>query len=218
MKGYYKTMVEAEDTPAVGGTSKEKKAARHVKDIGFTPVDGHPEDHKFIADVIFVHGLQGHPKRTWQSKSITEIHKSRRRRRWPFSPSISKKENHEDNGLFWPANLLPRDFKNVRILTYGYDSKVTKFFKGSTSKNGIFQHGRSLLEALSMIRVDCSDRPSIIVAHSLGYVYLIIFSSSRSIITHVKETRISLYYQKIRIILLRYYIFSSVSGPCLKIR
>ena len=63
-------MTEAEGTTAVAGTSKGNKAALHVKELGLTQVDGHPKDQDdFIADMIFVHGLQGHPKRTWQSKS-----------------------------------------------------------------------------------------------------------------------------------------------------
>lgn len=162
-------MSEASGTTPVGGSSKEK-VQLHVKELGLTQIDGHIKDHDFIADVIFVHGLQGHPKRTWQSKSSTETHKSLCKRLQGLIISASKKRVHEDNGLFWPAELLPNDFKTTRIMTYGYDSKVTKAFKGPTSKNGIFQHGRSFLGALSRARVDCDNRPIIVVAHSLGYV------------------------------------------------
>lgn len=160
-------MSEASGTTSAGGSSKEK-VQLHVKELGLTQIDGHPKDYKFIADVIFVHGLQGHPKRTWQSKTSADTHKSLRKRLQGLSLSASKKKNHEDNGLFWPAELLPYDFKTIRIMTYGYDSKVTKAFRAPTSKNGIFQHGRSFLGALSRVRVDCDDRPIIIVAHSLG--------------------------------------------------
>ncbi len=73
---------------------------------------------------------------------------------------------------FWPADLLPRDFENARILTHGYDSRVTKGFTAPTSKNGIFQHGNSFLRALSRVRLHCGGRPIIFVAHSLGYVPL----------------------------------------------
>ena len=187
MKGYHQIMTEAKGTTAVGGTSMEKKAALQVKELGLTQVDGQPKDHDdFIADVIFVHGLQGHPKRTWQSKSPTETHKGPRKHSKLFSSSFLKKDDDEDNGLFWPAELLPGDFENVRILTYGYDSKVTKYFKGPPSKSGIFQSGGSFLRAVSRVRAHCSDRPIIFVAHSLGYVHFEICSRSNSTIMHVQ--------------------------------
>ena len=184
-------MTEASGTSSLGGKSNEK-VQLHVRELGLTQVDGNPMDHDFIADVIFVHGLQGHPKTTWQSKSSAEIQKGLRRRLQRFSLLAPKKETHEDNRLFWPAELLPQDFNNVRIMMYGYDSKVTKAFKGPTSKNGIFQHGRSFLGALSRVRVDCSDRPIILVAHSLGYVSLETLLCGRTpIATHALEAKIS---------------------------
>ena len=152
----------------------EKEGPVHVKELGLTQIDGHPPDHPFIADVVFVHGLQGHPKRTWQSKSPAKDRKNLYDHLKGFSLSGARDKRgkvHED-GLFWPAEVLPRDFNDVRILTYGYDSRVTNAFKGPTSKNGIFQHGSSFLRALSRVRADCGDRPIIFVAHSLGYVSL----------------------------------------------
>lgn len=165
-------MSETSGTTSVGGSSKEK-GQLHVKELGLTQVDGHPKDHDFIADVIFVHGLQGHPRKTWQSKSPVRSGQPPRKRLKIFGyPGESNPDGEAqgDHGLFWPAELLPRDFNDVRILTYGYDSRVTKAFQGPTSKNGIFQHGRSFLGALSRVRVGCGDRPIIFVAHSLGYV------------------------------------------------
>ncbi len=143
-----------------------------VRELGLTQIDGHPKDHPFVADVIFIHGLQGHPQRTWQSKSPTKTRKHFRERFKRLNLPSESLETHSDNRPFWPAEILPRDFQDIRILTYGYDSKVTRAFKGPTSKNGIFQHGKSFLGALSRIRVDCGDRPIIFVAHSLGYVPL----------------------------------------------
>ena len=167
------TLGEAPDMPSARDTPTENEGPPHVREEGLTQVDGHPKDHKFIADVIFVHGLQGHPQRTWQSKQPTKPRKRLRDRIKGFStPSHRDQQTkiHEDDGLFWPAELLPRDFNNVRILTYGYDSKVTKAFKGPTNKDGIFQHGVSFLGALKRVRSDCGDRPIVVVAHSLGYV------------------------------------------------
>ena len=164
-------MAEASGTTSGGNDSKGKEGSPYVRELGLTQIDGHSKNHEFIADVIFVHGLQGHPRRTWQSKPPAKARKHIRERLKKFSlsgPRSQKREAHGDEGLFWPAELLPRDFYDLRILTYGYDSKVTKTFKGPTSKNGIFQHGKSFLGALDRVRVDCSGRPIIFIAHSLG--------------------------------------------------
>ena len=163
-------MPGASATSTAGGTTNEEEGPIHVKELGLTQIDGHPKDHSFIADVVFVHGLQGHPKRTWQSESPAKARKHLRERLRGFSLSgaSDKRGKVHEVGLFWPAEVLPRDFNDVRILTYGYDSRVTKAFKGPASKNGIFQHGISFLRALSRVRADCGDRAIIFVAHSLG--------------------------------------------------
>ena len=139
-----------------------------VRELGLTPIDGQPKGHPFIADVVFVHGLQGHPQRTWQSKSPAKPRGRFRERLKKLTLSSASRESLRDDTIFWPAELLPRDFDDIRILTFGYDSRVTKTFKDSTSKNGIFQHGKSFLGALSRARIDCGNRPIIFVAHSLG--------------------------------------------------
>ncbi|KAL6354179.1 hypothetical protein LRP88_12513 [Fusarium phalaenopsidis] len=68
--------------------------------------------------------------------------------------------------LFWPGDLLPQDCPNARILTYGYDTKITKYTSGSTSKNSVFSHSKDFLFALG--RSHPKDRPLIFLAHSLG--------------------------------------------------
>jgi hypothetical protein len=68
--------------------------------------------------------------------------------------------------VFWPADLLPKECPGARILVYGYDTKVTKYLKGSTNKSSILSHSKDMLYALSRERK--LDRPLIIVAHSLG--------------------------------------------------
>lgn len=168
-------MAETSNPSAAEGISKEQVGSPHVRELGLTQIDGRPKNHQCIADVVFVHGLQGHPQRTWQSKLPVKARKSIRERfkNFNFSGQNSKpREALGDGTLFWPAEILPRDFDDLRIMTYGYDSKVTRAFKGPTSKNGIFEHGQSLLGALGRVRVDCGDRPIIVVAHSLGYVNL----------------------------------------------
>lgn len=71
-------------------------------------------------------------------------------------------------GTYWPRDLLPRDFPNARVLTYGYDSHVSHFFRDTASQNNIITLGRDLLHNLVAYRVDEPTRPLFFVCHSLG--------------------------------------------------
>ena len=53
-------------------------------------------ENEYKLDIVFIHGLNGHRKRTW---------------------------THE-NGTFWPRDLLPEVFPSARIYTYGYPSEI----------------------------------------------------------------------------------------------
>ena len=64
---------------------------------------------------MFVHGLGGHWYNTWSK-----------------------------NGVFWPKDLLSEDIKNIRIITFGYDSDVVKFL-GKVSQNQIRDHAQTLI-------------------------------------------------------------------------
>ena len=72
--------------------------------------------------LVFVHGLGGHWYNTWSQ-----------------------------NGVFWPRDLLSRDLQNVRIIVFGYDSDVVKFF-GRVSRNQIRDHARTLIGDLRRCR------------------------------------------------------------------
>ncbi|PWY64673.1 catalytic protein [Aspergillus eucalypticola CBS 122712] len=115
--------------------------ATRVKQYGLTQVYCSPE--KPLVDIVFVHGLNGHPYNTWASS----------------------------NGTFWPADLLPEILgpNRVRILTYGYNANVTAFTDGA-SKDRIHNHAETLASGLAANRNlrSCSDRPIIFVCHSLG--------------------------------------------------
>ncbi|KAH8886585.1 hypothetical protein GQ53DRAFT_844831 [Thozetella sp. PMI_491] len=67
---------------------------------------------------------------------------------------------------FWPQDLLPSDCPSARILTWGYDTKVTKL-GGSINKNSVYSHGKDLLFGMRRL-VEQPQRPIIFVAHSLG--------------------------------------------------
>ena len=97
--------------------------------------------------VLFIHGLQGHPKKTWQqvvkAKAIrtaspsptrhirkegilhsllTSISRSRGARLDVQAGSSHATQAVDDQatGLFWPQTLLSVDIPGVRIFTYGY--------------------------------------------------------------------------------------------------
>lgn len=74
-----------------------------------------------IADLIFVHGLEGGSRKTLS-----------------FGP---------DPTLFWPKEWLPResDIRDIRIHSFGYDSDYTK---RRGSELNIYDFGKSLLAAL----------------------------------------------------------------------
>jgi hypothetical protein len=145
-----------------------------VKDEGFT-VLSEPAAESAIADLVFVHGLQGHPWRTWRYKGKTStalaVSKSEStdtkgiRKILPWK-AWSKKE--DISTVYWPADLLPLDEPNLRILTYGYDSHVTKWFGGAANQMNLSQHGTAFLNSLEAQRRGCHGRPLILVAHSLG--------------------------------------------------
>jgi hypothetical protein len=68
--------------------------------------------------------------------------------------------------VYWPKDLLPVDCPKSRIMTWGYDTVITKGIAGPTNKSNIFAHAKDLLYALDRERP--LGRPLIFVAHSLG--------------------------------------------------
>lgn len=74
---------------------------------------------------MFVHGLRGHPKRTWE---------------------YSSGDGHEP--VFWPQDFLTQDLGNqARVWTYGYKANVISMFEPN-NRNTISQHGNDLIRRL----------------------------------------------------------------------
>lgn len=93
---------------------------------------------------MFIHGLSGHPYRTWIS---------------------------EKSKVFWPGQLLEPivEEEKTRILVYGYDGDVTTFTDG-VSRDNIQNHAAKLIAELTANRWirRAIERPIIFVTHSLG--------------------------------------------------
>lgn len=112
-----------------------------------------------VSSIIFVHGLQGHPRTTWTTQESEKKSKSSQFGRLISKvagrDSISTDDVHTRKGVFWPLELLPEDCPNCRILTWGYDSHVTRFFSGPANQNSSFNHAKNLLYALDRERGAC---------------------------------------------------------------
>lgn len=102
-------------------TSKKGTTNTHVVNR-FSLTEVHKPDHANV-DIVFVHGLNGHPQQTWTS---------------------------EKSHIFWPADLLPPilEDEKARILVYGYDADVISFTDGA-SKDRIHNHAESLVATLT---------------------------------------------------------------------
>jgi hypothetical protein len=72
------------------------------------------------------------------------------------------------NSCFWPFDLVPEDFSNFRITTYGCDSQPSHYYTSKTTQMTISQHARDLLIKLTNSRSECRERPLIFVSHNLG--------------------------------------------------
>ncbi|SCO58686.1 uncharacterized protein FFMR_15842 [Fusarium fujikuroi] len=162
-----------------------------IRDTGIS-IAYEPEKSAPVVDILFVHGLGGHPRKTWTcSKGPPAIYESlstsepsrRNSRRGVLGRALDRLHRssrntaaeprsdtlHDDANptvVFWPVDLLSRDFPDARILVFGYDSKITKYSAVAVSENSVFSHAKDLLFALALERP--LDRPLICVAHSLG--------------------------------------------------
>ncbi|TRX98049.1 hypothetical protein FHL15_001259 [Xylaria flabelliformis] len=126
-------------------------------------------------DIVAVHGINGDAFSTFSAKS---------------------------NNRFWlgDPDMLPRDVKNSRIMTYRYPASVATML-GGTSSDRILQHAQTMIAELVADREleDATERPIIFVCHSLGGIIVkrqaLVYSASRTgrHINHLHSIYVSTY-------------------------
>ncbi len=155
---------------------------KHVKKTGFTTLyDGGKNP---TVDIVFVHGLQGHPAKTWtfgdfrgpddeHYESIKDPFASSDPGRFRSLFNRKKKSpaasERGQPGLFWPETLLKNHehCQTARVMTYGYNSEIIRL-GAPVNWNTISDHGETLLIGLANERSESPDRPLMFLVHSLG--------------------------------------------------
>jgi hypothetical protein len=118
-----------------------------------------------VGSIVFVHGLRGHPRGTWETTAGTShgsddtITKSKGlrslfKRRTDRSSGTDTKEaqgrsaspalSSPSSAVFWPEEYLAHDIPQARVWTYGYNADVIGGLFQANNKNSISQHGRDL--------------------------------------------------------------------------
>jgi hypothetical protein len=126
-----------------------------------------------------VSSLSTHPKDTWTFDGLQSEAAASSAKKSIADQIIGglkgKKDAQEancpvENGTFWPKDLLAAKFLNCRILTYGYDSVVSRFFAGPADQTTTADHGNNLLHSLEALRREQNSRlrKIIFIVHSLG--------------------------------------------------
>ncbi|KAI5836934.1 hypothetical protein DFP73DRAFT_620676 [Morchella snyderi] len=108
---------------------------------GLTPVNTPTGDN--IIDVVAVTGFSGHAYGSWKNR-----------------------QSHR----MWLKDFLPRDLpKNVRILTYGYNSSLLQ-----EGRRGLLEFRRTFVKNLSTARNSLEERarPLVMLGHSLGCILI----------------------------------------------
>jgi hypothetical protein len=131
-----------------------------------------------MSSIIFVHGLGGHPQRTWETKreeypkDAEETPKDKKKRTFIKSifaknPNVAASKVTKNDLVFWPRDLLPAEIPNARILTYGYNADTYSGLFQPGNKNSILQHGDDFSVKLER-SLRNTKGPLIFLGHSLG--------------------------------------------------
>ncbi|KAI8954389.1 hypothetical protein F4801DRAFT_575466 [Xylaria longipes] len=147
-------------------------------------------------DVVFIHGITGHPEWTWKHVQATfpgyQIEKPSRDSydyAFEYGSDNDTNINDEDNDgyahvnsysrlvqmdeesyqeVYWPRDLIPITAPYARICTYGYDTNLRQGIVKATSQNTLYDIAWDLLVALDVQRRSAPTRPVLFIAHNLG--------------------------------------------------
>ncbi|KAK0733002.1 hypothetical protein B0T26DRAFT_745096 [Lasiosphaeria miniovina] len=180
-----------------------ERPSLNTRPVDFGPsVVYQPSQPEPVLDIAFIHGLQGHPFRTWAAEA-PKIHRgttappgrsgdgetstiasgsgnATTRARSRFVTRVLNRARKDtassrkkEPDVFWPRDLLPLQCPEARVLMLGYDTAVAKHqFAEPANKNSVFTHGKNIVNDLSRSRPGVRRRPVLFVAHSLGGIVL----------------------------------------------
>lgn len=104
------------------GNSNSSNAEPVLRAVGLNILTRGIKESEFTLDVVFVHGLRGHPVNTWST-----------------------------DGTFWPRDLLSEDLETARIISWGYDANIENLLSPA-SQESLFGNSVSLLNRLAPAR------------------------------------------------------------------
>ncbi|KIW94840.1 uncharacterized protein Z519_04818 [Cladophialophora bantiana CBS 173.52] len=127
-------------------------------------------------DIVFIHGFNGHPERTWRHKGdagnprdLGEDRGDERPRK--FQKILdSTKISRDRKSVYWPKDLLPHTAPHARILAYGYDTRFGHRVSPPRSQKSVYDFAKDFLMELEAVRRCQPTRPLLFIAHSLGGV------------------------------------------------
>uniref|UniRef100_A0A7S3A1D7 Protein SERAC1 n=2 Tax=Rhodosorus marinus TaxID=101924 RepID=A0A7S3A1D7_9RHOD len=115
----------------------------HIYPDGVTVLNAPEEDETSPVDIVFFHGLRGHPILTWRTQL-------------EFDPMDS-------NVTIWPRDWLAKDFPRARILSVEFEGPITEWKGKSMSLESQAERAVLLLRQAGV-----GDRPIVFVTHSYG--------------------------------------------------
>ncbi|KAF2715541.1 hypothetical protein K504DRAFT_396977 [Pleomassaria siparia CBS 279.74] len=154
----------------------------NVHPLGFTRLSsGKGGDGRASLNIIFVHGLRGHPRGTWSTAATVRNDSSNTPRKHKGLKSLFKQKTAlaeeqapapslSPSQVFWPEQYLAPDIPQASVWTYGYNADIIGGLFQANNKNSISQHGQDL--AVRLERDIENEEPIVFVVHSLGGIIL----------------------------------------------
>ena len=130
--------------------------------------------------IVFIHGFTGHPERTWSRNGVPcndphqpEDDAGERPTKFQKLPKprwLNQRSGGSSRTVFWPRDLVPLTAPDARVLTYGYDTRLSHWLGPLVSQNTVYDIGWDFLVSLGAERQLEPSRPLLFIAHSLGGV------------------------------------------------